>query len=126
MRTEVRTGMTVKVRARGPFILPAIAGPGPWPFIDLEIPGGGWRRMAFADNGQELGSAGTGNNSLPYIDLKKPDNSVARILVLSNGQRGIGVGTDPTLSYIDFKTPDESVWRLEVLNSGQTQVTKQS
>jgi len=125
-RSEIRTGVTVVVKARGPFILPLPSGNGPFAFVDLAIPGGGYRRISISDAGQELGAVGTGSNSLPYLDLTKPDNSVARIMMVAGGGRGIGVGqTDGARPYLDFLTPGGFVWRMTVANSGQTQLTKQ-
>lgn len=125
-RVEVRTGVTVVVKARGPLILPLPSGNGPFTFIELAIPGGGYRRISVADNGQQLGAAGTGSNSLPYLDLTKPDATVARIMMRQDGGQGLGVGqTTGARPYLDFLTPGGSVWRMTVANSGQTQLTKQ-
>lgn len=125
---SVRPGMTIRIIARGPIIVPLPSGDGPFDFIDFRDPTGGAFHRLSVEDGAPKHKQGTGMNFVEYIDLVKPDQSAAvRFMIGTNqGFRSVGDGSlVGAREFIAFKS-GSSVFRIKARNDGSYYLEQQS
>lgn len=120
-RTPIYTGMTVRVRARGPIILPLpLDSTGPFPIVDLRIQGGsGFARLLIDDANEVRVRVGGGQNYRDDISLEKPGGGYVRLYAVPGPQFRLSASDTAVnaLPYIDFTKPGGQVVRVSATDN---------
>lgn len=110
----IRQGMTLRVRARGPVILPVPVGStGPFAFIDVLL-GSGYVRVSPDPLAMGLKfSTGTGTNAVERLDFTKPNGETLGAIMAAGPGFAWTVGDeDNAIPYLDLRRDNGTILRI--------------